>query len=70
MTPEEKAKKREELKVKLRDKIYNKSITRTTKKNRDEVMEKGMAKMGIDKQKFMESLEEVQKAGGKISMKL
>jgi hypothetical protein len=70
MTPEEKAKNREQLKAKLRDKIFNKSIGRKSKKNRNEVMEKGMEKMGIDKQKFMEALEAVKKVDGKISMKL
>jgi len=62
MTPEEKAKNREQLKAKLRDKINNKSTGRTTKKNREEIMDKSMAKMGIDKQKFMETMK---KLGGK-----
>ena len=62
MTPEEKVKNREQLKAKLREKINNKSTGRTTKKNREEIMDKGMAKMGIDKQKFMETMK---KLGGK-----
>ena len=63
MTPEE----RVELKAKLRGKIEDQSLSRSNKKHREKVMDEGMEKMGIDRKKLQESINIIQKSGGKLS---
>lgn len=51
--------RREALRAKLRNKITDKSVMRTTKKHREEILDKGMEKLGIDKKKLMEAIKEM-----------
>lgn len=66
MTPEERA----ELKAKLRGKIEDKSLSRSNKKHREKVIDEGMEKMGIDRKKLQESINIIQKSGGKLSFNI
>jgi len=68
MTPEEKAKNRAELKAKLREKISGQKLTRNNKKHREEMVDKSLEKMGIDRKKLQESYEIIRKSGGKLSL--
>lgn len=67
MTPEE---RRAELKARLKDKIEGQSLARSSKKHREEVLDKGMEKMGIDRKKLQESMDIIKKSGGKLSFNL
>jgi|UniRef100_A0A6C0IZ61 hypothetical protein len=55
---------REALLNKLREKIGEKGISRTTKKNKEKILDKGLKDLGIDKEKFKEDLEKIKKQGG------
>tara|TARA_Y100000389_G_C17456742_1_gene518645 strand:- start:989 stop:1189 length:201 start_codon:yes stop_codon:yes gene_type:complete len=55
---------REELKQKLRDRIGEHQIKRSSKENREKVFSKGLKDMGIDEKKFKEDLENIKKQGG------
>lgn len=53
-----------ELKTKLKTKILDKSLKRSSNNRKDLLMDKNFKKMGIDKEKFKTDLEAVKKQGG------
>lgn len=53
-----------ELKTKLKTKILDKSLKRSSNNRKDLLMDKNFKKMGIDKEKFKADLESVKKQGG------
>ena len=57
-------KKSAELRQKLRAKIDESKIKRSTKQCREKVLEQTMGSMGLDRQKLMADLEAIKKQGG------
>ena len=55
---------REVLLNKLSEKIGEKGINRSTKKNKEKILEKGLKDLGIDQEKFKEDLEKIKKQSG------
>ena len=55
---------RDELRAKLRAKIGEDRIKRSSKKQKDEILGKTLKNMGIDKDKMQKDLEAVKKQGG------
>ena len=55
---------REQLREKLRLKLGNKKLRRTNKKVRNQIMEKGLKKEGVDLEKLKKDIEAVNKQGG------
>lgn len=55
---------RSELLQKLKGKIGEHQIKRSSKETREKVFSKGLKEMGIDKEKFKEDLENIKKQGG------
>lgn len=55
---------RNELKNKLRAKIEDCQITRSTKRTKEQIVEKSLKQMNIDKEKLKKDIEEVNKQGG------
>ena len=55
---------RRELRNKLRDRINEKKIGRTTKENKDKILTDTLKTMGIDKERLMRDLETMKNAGG------
>jgi len=53
-----------ELRNMLRAKIGEKRIQRSSKQNRENILDKTLKDIGIDKEKFKKDLEEVKKQGG------
>lgn len=53
-----------ELKNMLRAKISEKRIERSSKHSRENILDKTLKDIGIDKEKFKKDLEEVKKQGG------
>lgn len=53
-----------ELKNMLRAKISEKRIERSSKQSRENILDKTLKDIGIDKEKFKKDLEEVKKQGG------
>ena len=61
--------KRQELRNMLKAKITEKQIQRSTKDHKEQVLDKTLKNIGIDKEKFKKDLEELKKQGGlKIDM--
>ena len=52
---------KEKLRAKLRSNIGSKAISRTTKTQKEQVLKEGLAKVGIDKKLFDESMKLVSK---------
>ena len=57
-------KNRQELRQKLRAKIDEKKIGRTNKENKDKILTDTLKSMGIDKERLIQDLETMKKAGG------
>ena len=55
---------RVELLQKLRGKIGEHKMKRSSKETREKVFSEGLKEMGIDKEKFKEDLENIKKQGG------
>ena len=55
---------REKLREKLRAKIGEVRIARSSKTNKEKVLERNLAKVGIDKEKLKADLEALKKQGG------
>jgi hypothetical protein len=55
---------KDELKNKLKSKISDKNLSRSSKFKRETLIDKNFKKLGIDKQKFQDDLESVKKQGG------
>jgi hypothetical protein len=55
---------RNELLQKLRGKIGERQIQRSSKEKREKIFSEGLKEMGIDKEKFKEDLEKIKKQGG------
>lgn len=53
-----------ELRNKLKSKILDKNLKRSSSNRKDILMDKNFKKMGIDKEKFKADLEAVKKQGG------
>lgn len=53
-----------ELKSKLKNKILDKNLKRSSNFRKDLLIDKNFKKMGIDKEKFKEDVEAVKKQGG------
>ena len=53
-----------EAKTKLRNKILEKSLKRSSNVRKETIMDRDFKKMGIDKEKFQSDLEAVRKQGG------
>ena len=53
-----------EAKTKLRNKILEKNLKRSSNVRRDTMMDRDMKKMGIDKERFQADLEAIKKQGG------
>tara|TARA_Y100000389_G_scaffold192429_1_gene219862 strand:- start:655 stop:870 length:216 start_codon:yes stop_codon:yes gene_type:complete len=60
---------RNKLRKKLREKIDLKKISRTTKSNKEQILQKSLATMGIDKDKLKADIEALKKQGG-LSLKI
>ena len=60
-------KTRQKLKKKLRAKIEERQIQRTTKEQRDKILDDTLKAVGIDKKRFMDEMETMKKAGGNYS---
>jgi predicted DsbA family dithiol-disulfide isomerase len=60
--------KRNELRKKLRERIIERQIGRSSKENKDKVLTDTLKSMGIDKEKFKKDLEAMQKAGGNFTL--
>lgn len=58
-----------ELRNMLRAKIGEKRIQRSSKQNKENILDKTLKDIGIDKEKFKKDLEEIKKQGG-IEMNL
>ena len=69
-TAEEKAARKKELKELLHAKIEEKRISRSSKQQKEAVLDQTLKKIGIDKDKFRADLEAVRKQGGlEVNMK-
>ena len=55
---------RKELLTKLRSKIGERKIKRSSKEVKKNILDKGLKEMGIDQEKFKEDLEKIKKQGG------
>jgi hypothetical protein len=55
---------RKELLTKLRSKIGESKIKRSSKEVKKNILDKGLKEMGIDQEKFKEDLEKIKKQGG------
>lgn len=55
---------RNELRNKLKAKLEESKITRSTKKTKENILTKTLKKMNIDKEKLKADMEEVRKQGG------
>jgi len=55
---------RNELKNKLRAKLEERKINRSTKETKEKILTKTLKKMNIDKEKLKKDMEEVKKQGG------
>ena len=53
-----------ELKTKLKSKILDKNLKRSSNNRKEIMMDKNFKKMGIDKERFKADLEAVKKQGG------
>ena len=53
-----------EAKTKLRNKILEKSLKRSSNVRKETIMDRDFKKMGIDKEKFQSDLEAIKKQGG------
>jgi hypothetical protein len=63
-------KSKEELRTLLRSKIGEKRISRSSKQKKEDILNKELKKIGIDKEKFKADLEAVRVQGGlQIDMK-
>lgn len=60
--------KRQELRNKLRERIVERQIGRSSKENKEKILTDTLQSMGIDKEKFKKDLEAIQKAGGNFTM--
>ena len=61
---------RKELVDKLRWKVEEKKIDRSSKKIKENIVDTSLKSMGIDKKKFDDDLKDVKKAGGDVSFSL
>lgn len=61
---EQSSNKNSELRNKLKLKLNEKSLSRSTKIKKEAVVDKNFKKLGIDKEKFKSDLEAVKKQGG------
>lgn len=62
---------REELRKKLKTKIEGKQIDRLDKKSRTKILDDSLKNMGIDKERLLQDIKEVNKQGGlEINKKL
>ena len=61
---EQSSNKNSELRNKLKLKLNEKSLSRSTKIKKEAVVDKKFKKLGIDKEKFKSDLEAVKKQGG------
>jgi len=62
---------REELRKKLKTKIEGKQIDRLDKKSRTKILDDSLKNMGIDKERLLKDIKEVNKQGGlEINKKL
>lgn len=62
---------REELKKKLKSKIEDKQLNRLDKKSRNKILDDSLKNMGIDKERLLQDIKEVNKQGGlEINKKL
>ena len=61
---EQSSDKNSELRNKLKLKLNEKSLSRSTKIKKEAVVDKNFKKLGIDKEKFKSDLEAVKKQGG------
>lgn len=61
-------KSRQELRQKLRAKIEERQIHRCPKEQKDKIITDTLKSCGIDKEKLMNELELIQKAGGKYTL--
>ena len=59
-----KSSNREELKKKLKEKLVENKISRSSKVAREVILEKSLKTMGIDKDKMKKDLDAVKKQGG------
>lgn len=57
-------KNREELKAMLKARIGEKKIQRSSKEKKENILEKTLKDIGIDKEKFKNDLEAIKKQGG------
>ena len=55
---------REELRNRLKAKIGEKKISRSTKETKDQILGKTLKQIGIDKEKLKKDIENVKKVGG------
>lgn len=55
---------RNELRNKLKAKLEERKITRSSKKTKENILTKTLKKMNIDKEKLKADMEEVRKQGG------
>lgn len=61
--------RKQELRNMLKAKIGEKRIQRSTKDHKEQVLDKTLKNIGIDKEKFKKDLEELKKQGGlKVDM--
>jgi len=63
--------KRAILRKKLREKLGEKQINRSSKKNKEQILDKSMSTMGLDYKKLKADLEAIKKQGGlTLNMKI
>jgi hypothetical protein len=55
---------RKELRLRLKEKIQEGKITRSSKKTKEQILDKTLKKMGIEKDKLIEDMTAVKKEGG------
>ena len=55
---------REKLRAKLKEKLGEKCIMRSSKHTKKAIFDKTLSDMGIDKEKFKQDMEDVKKQGG------
>lgn len=55
---------RKELRLRLKSKIEEGRITRSSKKTKEMIFDKSLKKMGIEKEKLIEDMKAVKKEGG------
>lgn len=60
----EKIKRRKELRAKLKAKIGEGRIARSSKQNKEKILETTLKKLGLDKDKLKADIEAVKKQGG------